>query len=817
MDENLSSKRYEPVTINLDNKNSAHSYIIENTGFNKTVLEIGTSTGYISKILKEQGNRIIGIEIDEEAGSLAQQYCDQMIVGDVETLDLDELLIYASIDVIVCGDVLEHLKKPATTLKKLRKFLKPEGYLIVSLPNFFHGDVLLNLLNGDFHYTPTGLLDESHLHFFGLKNIYSVFADCGYQIKDLHTITLSIGTTELKIDKIKIPHDLLKFIQSLPDSTVYQYVFRAYPSSDTVSPPDIREPDIPRLFSDSLQESRQELQAPLEAKIADLTASRNALTESLSLKENQVQDLTASRNALTESLSLKENQVQDLTAQLNDREQKLLSLEQSIIWQFTMKFHSKIVEKLLPQNTRRRKYYDLGRAGGKILVNEGWDSFWWKYHEKRSHKIRQWKKIVVLPAVDAVPDPQCEDIKMFDICVSIIIPTKNAGNDFEYTLEKIKNQKGIKKIEIIVIDSGSTDDTLTLAERFEADISIISPTEFGHGKTRNLGAEKASGDFLIFMVQDAIPIGDLWLYSMVNFLNNHPSVVAATCKQVPRSDAGLFSCNNLFNHYWVLEWTTDYIASKPKNFDKLSQIEKRKLCGLDNVCSIIKKPVFEQFKFRDVGYGEDLDLGVRLIKSGMDLAFLQTARVIHSHNRGVLYYLKRSYIDTITINQFLGTTTDQEKIDFSEFFTVAEFFCIQLSSLIEEFLKEHDMTLKTTYFVELNCIKNGLLISANRDNWIPTQFEINEPDFKRFFESEIGILIQQNVNSKIYRDLINSYTAELGRMQRFSQNYRPSGQELEVTLYIILASIIAQFVAQYVDIKTEEEQKFVRKFFTGGI
>ena len=113
MDKKLSLKRYEPTVINLDNKNHSHTLIIESTGFNKTVLEIGTSNGYISKILKERGNSVTGIEIEGEASLIAQYYCDRMIVGDVESLNLENYLKPSSFDVILCGDVLEHLKNPA--------------------------------------------------------------------------------------------------------------------------------------------------------------------------------------------------------------------------------------------------------------------------------------------------------------------------------------------------------------------------------------------------------------------------------------------------------------------------------------------------------------------------------------------------------------------------------------------------------------------------------------------------------------------------------------------------------------------------------
>ncbi len=401
MDENLSSKRYEPFDIDLESKNSSHSLIVAMTGFNKEILEIGTSTGYLSKILMERGNRVTGIEIDPEAGSIAGNYCDQMIIGDIETLSLDEYLDPVSFDVIICGDVLEHLKNPAIILKKIRKFLKPDGYIVVSLPNFCHGDVLLNLMNGDFHYTSRGLLDETHLHFFGLKNIYSFFSDCGCQIRDLHTTNLDIGNTELKVDDKKIPGDLLTFIRSLPDSSIYQFVFAAFPS-DCITIPEERETDLKKLFFESLQESGREFQKPLEAVIdsrdqsiihletllREMTARAETLEGVADARGEQIELLNDSVDSLQtgftislednklfkETILKNESRIYDLSALLSDREihissleNRLSSIENSIVWQLTMKFHTNIVEKLFPQDTRRRMYYDFLRGRGKTF------------------------------------------------------------------------------------------------------------------------------------------------------------------------------------------------------------------------------------------------------------------------------------------------------------------------------------------------------------------------------------------------------------------------------------------------------------------
>jgi 2-polyprenyl-3-methyl-5-hydroxy-6-metoxy-1,4-benzoquinol methylase len=255
--EKSSLKRYEPPSIDLENKNNSQTVIVELAGMNKRVLEVGTSTGYISKILKERGNRVIGIEIDKEAGEIAKQYCESMIVGDVEELNLDEYIESSSIDVIVLGDILEHLRRPEILLKKMKRYLIPNGYLVVSLPNICHGDILLNLLNGSFCYTSVGLLDETHIHFFARKSIFNIFSNCGYNINDLRTMITPVGATEQKIDLRRIPLILQKFIRSLPDSNVYQFVFKAVPSNNPVTGA-VSDVDFNKLFAISIREYLKE-------------------------------------------------------------------------------------------------------------------------------------------------------------------------------------------------------------------------------------------------------------------------------------------------------------------------------------------------------------------------------------------------------------------------------------------------------------------------------------------------------------------------------------------------------------------------------
>lgn len=159
----------------------AHARIVEFIGTNKKVLEVGCATGYISKRLKENGCTVVGIEIDQSSAEIAKEHCIDVIVCDVESLNQ---LPYeqASFDVILYGDILEHLKYPQRVLQKFRVYLKDDGFLCISLPNVANWRMRLNLLFGKFEYTTGGLLDESHLRFFTKKTAEKLIRDSGFYI-----------------------------------------------------------------------------------------------------------------------------------------------------------------------------------------------------------------------------------------------------------------------------------------------------------------------------------------------------------------------------------------------------------------------------------------------------------------------------------------------------------------------------------------------------------------------------------------------------------------------------------------------------------
>jgi 2-polyprenyl-3-methyl-5-hydroxy-6-metoxy-1,4-benzoquinol methylase len=149
-------------------------------------LEIGCGAGSTLSWVKEKfGAETVGVELNEGAAQLARNVADQIIVGNIETMELD----LAPCDLILCLDLLEHLVDPWSAVERLSKVLLPGGYIIASIPNVQHFTVSLNLLRGRWRYTRQGLLDSTHLRFFTYATVRDLFERAGLNVQIEHRIS----------------------------------------------------------------------------------------------------------------------------------------------------------------------------------------------------------------------------------------------------------------------------------------------------------------------------------------------------------------------------------------------------------------------------------------------------------------------------------------------------------------------------------------------------------------------------------------------------------------------------------------------------
>jgi O-antigen biosynthesis protein len=157
----------------------SHEKLLALLGHPKRVLDVGCSTGFLAKRLRDRGATVVGLELDERAAAEARRYCEAVYVGDVETMELP--LEPGSFDAIVCGDFIEHLRDPQAFLVRIRPFLALEGTLVLSTPNIANWAMRLGLLFGRFRYTEWGILDRTHTHLFTRKTLTECLEAAGYR------------------------------------------------------------------------------------------------------------------------------------------------------------------------------------------------------------------------------------------------------------------------------------------------------------------------------------------------------------------------------------------------------------------------------------------------------------------------------------------------------------------------------------------------------------------------------------------------------------------------------------------------------------
>jgi 2-polyprenyl-3-methyl-5-hydroxy-6-metoxy-1,4-benzoquinol methylase len=207
---------------------STHARVVRLVGENKKVLELGCSTGFMSRVLRERGCRVIAVEQDGDAAERARPFCERVIVGDLEQLDLGRALGKTRFDVILAADVLEHLKDPLRLLRSLKRFLADDGWVVASLPNIAHGSVRLALLGGEFRYNSMGLLDRTHLRFFTRDGLQKLFDDAGFLIGHLERREMRIEDSEVSFDRAAVPPVVIEAVSRDREALTYQFIVVAH-------------------------------------------------------------------------------------------------------------------------------------------------------------------------------------------------------------------------------------------------------------------------------------------------------------------------------------------------------------------------------------------------------------------------------------------------------------------------------------------------------------------------------------------------------------------------------------------------------------
>jgi 2-polyprenyl-3-methyl-5-hydroxy-6-metoxy-1,4-benzoquinol methylase len=289
----MDGPRYD-TDVDLSNRNNSHTLMVELVGGTKRVLDVGCATGYLARALAERGCTVSGVEFDPEAAEEARPHLERLVIGNLETMDLAEAFGEDRFDVIVFGDVLEHLRDPLPVLRSAKALLADRGSVVASIPNIAHGSVRLALLAGRFDYQDLGLLDSTHVRFFTRSSIEDLFREAGMVPIDVRRTTAGFFDTPVPVSEGEFAPEVVDAVRADPESLTYQFVLRAVP--------DDAEAAVARLRADA-----EAMRDRIAVLTGELAAVRSAAQESLARAEDaekRVDDLETRLAGTVEELDL---------------------------------------------------------------------------------------------------------------------------------------------------------------------------------------------------------------------------------------------------------------------------------------------------------------------------------------------------------------------------------------------------------------------------------------------------------------------------------------------------------------------------------
>lgn len=227
--------------------------------------------------------------------------------------------------------------------------------------------------------------------------------------------------------------------------------------------------------------------------------------------------------------------------------------------------------------------------------------------------------------------------------VSIVIPTKNGGPLFKEVLKAVFDQDTSYMYEVICVDSGSNDDTVETIKKYNCILKEIPKEEFGHGKTRNLGASLGTGKYIVFITQDALPAHNKWLQNFIDAMEEHPEVVGAYGIHYPYPDCNIFDKRDidlLFKGYG-----SDNTVYRMESLQRYKNEEgyRHLLSFYSDNNSCMRRDIWKKYPYDDVNFAEDQIWAKKMIEMGYSKLYCPFAPVYHSHNYPLETYKQRYY------------------------------------------------------------------------------------------------------------------------------------------------------------------------------
>jgi rhamnosyltransferase len=235
--------------------------------------------------------------------------------------------------------------------------------------------------------------------------------------------------------------------------------------------------------------------------------------------------------------------------------------------------------------------------------------------------------------------------------VSVVIPTKNGGAQFQVVLKAVAEQQTDWPFEIIVIDSGSVDGTLEFARSYPGvRLLSVAPQDFQHGRTRNEAIGHAEGEYIAMLTQDALPADNSWLRTLVAAIEEDELIAGVFGQHIAYEDASIFTREELIKHFAGFLNPAVVQLSDHARY-KTDVAYRQFLYFYSDNNSLLRRAVWQLHPYPEVEFAEDQAWAKLIIEAGFKKAYSDGAAVYHSHNYGIWERFQRSFDESMAIDE----------------------------------------------------------------------------------------------------------------------------------------------------------------------
>ncbi len=212
--------------------------------------------------------------------------------------------------------------------------------------------------------------------------------------------------------------------------------------------------------------------------------------------------------------------------------------------------------------------------------------------------------------------------------ISVILRTKNESKYLERVLQRINEQRYGGAVEIVLVDSGSRDHTVSIGEEYGCKILTLKPEEFSFGRALNMGIEHARGEIIINLSGHSVPVSTDYFSLMVEPFKD-PSVVATFGRDIPWHEACPSQARDILNHF-----------------------PERDLDGskFSNANGALRRDIWETIRFDEhVMASEDFLWARDILARGYKIIYIPKAEVFHSHTSSFIYIFRRYLKERVSL------------------------------------------------------------------------------------------------------------------------------------------------------------------------